>query len=201
MASIKLTLLAVAALALTAASVGATAGAAGVTQQTSDVFGQGPDGPIVAAGGAALMRSDSGLSVRLTMPTPEPGSYAYPPANDFLPAAVPGHPEAYSLWVFVFNYPSLCNGPCDLDDIGEATPARGGVFNAAGHIEGGSTLTLGGHVSTGSAPFGGSPLLEPRTAFVHLAVAPHGALAPALLPDQISKPIGSPSYWWIAVFE
>jgi hypothetical protein len=43
-------------------------------------------------------------------------------------------------------------------------------------------------------------LLEPRTAEVHVAVAPHGQLEPALLPDQITKPIGSPPFGWIAIF-
>jgi hypothetical protein len=82
-----------------------------------------------------------------------------------------------------------------------ATPARGGAFNVAGHIVGGSNLSLDGHASVNSTPFGGSTLLEPRTAEVHLAVAPHGKLVPELLPDQITKPIGNPSFWWLAIFE
>jgi hypothetical protein len=52
-----------------------------------------------------------------------------------------------------------------------------------------------------STPFFASPLLEPRTAEVHVAVALHGVLDPALLPEQISKPIGSPPFWWIAMFK
>lgn len=183
-----------------ALAVAASAFAGGVTAQTADVRGQGAAGPIVAEDGAILQRSDNGLSVKLQMPTPEPSSYTYPPGNMFLPAAVPGSPEAYSLWAFVFNYPALCSTPCDSNDIGTTTPARGGVFNAAGHVVGGSTLSLNGHVATNSTPFAGSTLLEPRTAEVHLAVAPHGALDPALLPDQIAKPIGSPPFWWISVF-
>jgi len=201
MTSIKTQLLAVAALTLTAVTVVAAAGAAGVETQTADVVGQGPGGAVVSDDGATLRRSDNGISVSLTMPTPEPGTYAYPPGNVFLPAAVPGHPEAYSYWVFVFNYPNLCSGPCDADDIGAGTPARGGVFNAGGHIAGGPSLTLSGHVSIGSAQFSGSPLLEPRTAFVHLAVAPHGAVDPALMPDQITKPLGGLPFWWIAALE
>jgi hypothetical protein len=202
MSSTKTRVLAATALAIGSVVVVAVASAAGVETQTADVRGQGPGGPVVSEDGATLQRSDNGISVKLTMPTPEPGSYIYPPANPFLPAAVPGHPEAYSLWAFVFNYPNLCTGgACDMDDIGAATAARGGVYNAAGHIEGGPTLTLSGHVSVGSTQFSGSPLLEPRTAFVHLAVAPHGAVNPALLPDQITKPIGSLPLWWIAALE
>lgn len=185
----------------------ATAGAAGVETQTADVFGQGPGGPVVADDGALLQRSANGINVKLSMSTPEPGSYNYPPAQTSppapvtFPAAVPGHPEAFSLWVFVFNYPDLCSMPCDLNDIGAMTPARGGVYNAAGHIEGGPNLTLSGHVTAGGPQFSGSPLLEPQTATIHLAVAPHGQVAPELLPDQITKPIGNPSFWWFAIFE
>jgi hypothetical protein len=200
MTSTTTPLLAAAALAVASLAVVTTTGAAAIDTQTADVRGQGPAGLVVAEGGATLQRSDTGLSVKVTMPTPQPGTYMYPPGNAFLPAAVPGYPEAYSLWIFVFNYPALCSAPCNADDIGAATPARGAVFNAAGHVEGGGSLTLSGHASTGSAPFAGSPLLEPRTAEVHLAVAPHGALDPALLPDQITKPIGSPDFWWIAIF-
>jgi hypothetical protein len=207
MTSFKTRLLAVAALALSAAAGVAAAEGASVATQTADVFGQGPGGPVVAEDGATIQRSDSGVSAKLTMPTPTPGSYNYPPAQTnppapfTFPAAVPGHPEAYSLWMFVFNYPALCSMPCDANDIGMATPARGGAINVAGHIVGGPTLTLDGHASLNTAPFGGSPLLEPRTAAIHLAVAPHGKLDPALLPDQITKPIGNPSFWWIAIFE
>jgi hypothetical protein len=32
---------------------------------------------------------------------------------------------------------------------------------------------------------------------IHLAVAPHGALDPALLPASISTPVGDPSFWWL----
>jgi hypothetical protein len=178
------------------------ANAAGVTTETRDVLGQGIPGPVYAAGGATLQRSDSGLTAMLTMPTPESGTYLYPPGNAFQPnGAVPGHPEAYSFWVFVFNHPELCSAPCNIDDVGTATPAQGGAFNAGGHIVDGSTLQLSGRVTLNSVPFAGSVLLEPRTAAVHLAVAPHGVLDPALLPTQITKPIGSPAFWWGALFE
>ncbi len=181
--------------------VGVPANAAGVITETGDVLGQGIPGPVYAAGGATLQRSDTGITATVTMPTPESGTYLYPPGNAFQPnGAVPGHPEAYSFWVFVFNYPALCSAPCNSDDIG-ATPAQGGVFNAGGHIVGGSALQLSGRVSLNSAPFAGSMLLEPRTAAVHMAVAPHGVLDPALLPTQITKPIGSPAFWWGALFE
>ncbi len=185
---------------LVAALAVAAPSSATVTTDTADVVGQGPTGPVVASDGATVQRNDSGISVKLRMPTPEPGSYAYPPGNAFQPeGAHPGHPEAFSLWVFVFNFPELCSGPCDSDDLGN-TPARGGAFNAGGHLVGGGTLQLSGRVTTNSDPFAGSELLAPRTAEVHLAVAPHGELQPEVMPDQISKPIGSPPYWWLALF-
>lgn len=180
--------------------VGAAPAAASVATETADVIGQGPAGPVVSTDGATIQRNQSGISIQLTMPTPEPGSYDYPPANAFHPeGARPGHPEAFSLWVFVFNHPDECSDPCDGNDLGD-TPARGGAFNAAGHIVGGKTLQLAGRVTTNSTPFTGSPLREPETAEVHLAVAPHGELQPELMPDQTSKPIGSPPYWWLANF-
>lgn len=194
----------VAVLAAVALVVTATwAGAVGVTAETEDVVGQGSLGPVVAEDGATLQRSDGGISAKVKMPTPVPGTYAYPGPNAFQPLGalfVPGAPEAFSLWAFVFNFPELCSAPCDSNDIG-ATPAMGGVFNVAGHVVGGPTLSLAGHVSVSHTPFAGSPLLEPRTAEVHLAVAPHGALQPDVLPDQIKKPIGSPPFWWLAIFD
>ena len=54
-------------------------GAAGVTTETQDVRGQGSGGPVVAEDGPRLQRSDNGLTAKLTMPTPEPGTYNYPP--------------------------------------------------------------------------------------------------------------------------
>jgi hypothetical protein len=177
----------------------------GTQTDTADVFDQGeaPDGDVYAEDGATLRRTNNGIQFQLRMPTPEPGSYAYPGPNPFQPEGakfVEGTPEAYSLWVFLFNYPDKCNGPCDGDDIGD-TPAMGGVFAAAGHLVGGSTLTLAGHVSTSHEPFDGSPLVAPRTAQVHLAVAPHGALQPEILPEQITRPLGDPSFWWTAIFD
>lgn len=190
---------AVATAALTGLAVSPQA-AGSVAAESADVVGQGEEGPVVSSGGATIQRNAQGISVKLTMPTPEPGSYRYPPGNAFQPeGAQPGHPEAFSLWVFVFNYPDLCSRPCDSNDLGD-TPARGGAFNAAGHVVGGDTLQLSGRVSTNSDPFEGSAMLVPETAEVHLAVAPHGELQPEVLPDQIKKPIGSPPFWWLAVF-
>lgn len=171
-----------------------------VMTETQDVFGQGLAGPVVAMDGAKLTRSSTGLNVSLRMRAPEPESYNYPPGNAFNPAAEPGPPEAFSLWVFVFNHPEDClSDPCDLADFAAGRGA-GGAFNGAGHIVGGRNLQLSGRVSLTSEPFQGSPLLEPMTAEVHLAVAPHGLVNPEFMPAQIQTPIGGPDHWWFALF-
>ena len=43
--------------------------------------------------------------------------------------------------------------------------------------------------------------LDIANAEIHLAVAPHGALDPKLLPQQISTLAGPPSLWWSAMFK
>lgn len=191
----------------------------GAIKQTVDVLGQGlspgactpvTERTVVAAGGARLVRTKNGITASVTMPTPAPGTYCYPPANPFQPIApVPGTPEVFTGWFFFFNHPENCatphacvppppNGPSPND----FTRARGGVYNFAGHaISGGGTLNLVGHIETGEEQFGGLFALEnPAGAEVHLAIAPHGVVIPELLPDQINTPVGSPPFWWVGLF-
>ena len=62
-------------------------------------------------------------------------------------------------------------------------------------------LSLVGRIAVGEEQFGGPFALDdPANAEVHLAVAPHGVLVPELLPEQLSTPVGSPPFWWIALF-
>ncbi len=172
--------------------------------ETTDVIGQGPGGVVVSAGGAKLFRTSKGLNISLTMPTPEPGSYMYPSPNGFQPDVYVGSPEVFTGWAFIFNYPDQCSdGECGFDDLGPDKPARGGVYNYAGHIVGGSTLRLNGRVDLGDIPFAaapGTPLENPLGAEVHIAIAPHGTLQPELLPTQITTPIGTTAHWWLAIF-
>ena len=184
--------------------------AKGAVKQTSNVVGQGPAGPIVAENGATVTRTKNGFGIALSMPTPLPGSYDYPPANPFQPVApVPGTPEVFTGWAFIFNQPENCaipnqcvppppNAPAPND----FTTARGGVYNFAGHpVSGGGALNLVGHLSVGESQFGGPYGLEnPAGAEIHVAVAPHGVLVPELLPEQIRTPVGSPPFWWLAQF-
>jgi hypothetical protein len=184
--------------------------AQGVVKQTANIKGQGLDGPIVAENGAKLTRTKNGVSIALTMPTPLPGSYNYPPANRFQPIApVPGTPEVFTAWAFIFNQPENCAVPFQCVPPPPGTPApndfttaRGGVYNFAGHpVSGGGTLNLVGHISVGESQFGGPFGLEdPFGAEIHVAIAPHGVLLPELLPDQFRTPIGNPSFWWVTRF-
>ena len=187
---------------------GTIAGAASPWEE-ADVVGQGMGGPTVAPGGAKILRTADGLSVSLSMPTPVPGSYAYPVGPTA--SGVPGHPEAFSLWAFVFFNPEACDGACDPVDLMTNPDVVAGAFNVAGHLAGGPNLTLTGHVNPGTPTFGGamaetvgealSQGFDLAEAFIHIAVAPHGALDPGLLPAQITTPTGDPSFWWIALYE
>jgi len=171
-----------------------------MTIQYADVLGQGGMGT-AAVNGAKLVRSDSGLVISVRIPTPAPSSYNYPPANPFNPAAIAGSPEAFTLWAFVFNYPDSCAipGQCGPADIANPDVATA-IFNVAGHFVAGSVLQLNGNITFQTEQFDKSPLLEPQTAEVHLAIAPHGALQTGALPNQIKTPIGNPSFWWPALF-
>ena len=104
----------------------------------------------------------------------------------------PGHPETFSLWVFVFD-----------DELGPfADNPWTSVFVGADHVVGGPTLTLSGHISTSTEPFAGFDLENPQDVAVHLAVAPHGALDPELMPEQITTPTHpGPAIWWVALFD
>ena len=179
-------------LGVAAIVLGSAQASADVTVEKADVIGQGMAG------------SGTGLTASIRIPTPTMGSYEYPPGNAFNPDAVPGHPEVFSFWVFVFNYPEQCATPnaCDLGDFmaGRGAPA---AFNAGGHVVGYAPyLQLSGHVSFNSKPFlpPGGRLIEPETAEVHLAIAPHGALVSEFMPQQIQTPIGSLDHWWMAFF-
>jgi hypothetical protein len=199
----RASLIAAAVLALSATTVSAG------TWETASIRGQGLAGPTVAGGQAAILRTPSGVTAQLTMPTPQPGSYNYPVGPTG--SGIAGHPEAFSLWVFVFFNPEACSSnPCGPGDLMNNPNVIAGAFNAGGHIVGGPVLTLAGSVNPSRASFGG-PNAETigealamgynlADADIHLAVAPHGALDPALLPAQISTPVGNPGFWWISIF-
>ena len=145
---------------------------------------------VYAEDAATLRRGPNGLQVSVQIPTPEPGTYNYPDPGEPT-AAEPGHPEAFTLWVFVFD-----------EELGPYQDFPwSSAFLGAGHVVGGPNLTLSGHISKSSEPFAGFPLENPQDVEVHFAVAPHGGLDPAIMPDQIKTPAGSPPLWWVALFE
>lgn len=187
------------------ASVASAAG----PSETADVFGQGLAGPVVAPGGASIMRRPNSVAAKVVMPTPVPGSYTYPTGPTG--SGVAGHPEVFSLWVFIFYNPDACAGAlCLPGDLMNNPAVIAGAYNAGGHVAGGSQLTLAGSVNRQSFTFGGpnaetlgqalSMGYDLADAEIHLAVAPHGALDPALLPGSITTPVGSPASWWLSIF-
>ncbi len=152
---------------------------------------------VYAANGSQVVRQPNGLQISLGMPTPAPGTYTYAAGT------VPGFPEVFTLWAFVFNYPGNCTPPaCDFDDLGFGTGANGGVYNVGGHVASGSSLMVAGRIGVGQAPFAFAPLESPGTAEIHVALAPHGALDPSKLPNEFRIPAGNPfcDCWWVALF-
>lgn len=103
--------------------------------EIADVVGQGPGGDLIDGAEATLRRTDNGLQVKVTMPTPAPGSYDYPPPGGTV--ADPGHPEGFTLWVFAFDETQ--------GTFGDAPWST--VFLGAGHMVGGDALTVSGQVN------------------------------------------------------
>jgi hypothetical protein len=183
--------------------------AAGTSTERADIFGQGLGGGTVAVDGGAIQRTPNGVTASVSMPTPAPGSYLYPVGPTG--SGVAGHPEVYSLWVFIFFNPEECaSALCGPADLMNDPAVVAGAFNAGGHVAGGSSLTIAGSVNHRSPTFGGPNAETLGTAVsmgynladaeIHLAVAPHGALDPTLLPESISTPVGNPSFWWLSIF-
>ncbi len=176
-----------------------------VTTQTEDLMNQGGVG-VYAEDGVKLTRQPNGITIRVSVPVPEPNSYVYPPEIPTPSAS----PEVFSGWAIVFNNPDECaGGPgnCGGPDLFNPD-VEAGIYNFAGHPAGaGGKLVLTGHVQVGQ-PAGGppgstmAPLSNPGGAEVHVAIAPHGLLDPAQMPAQTTTPAGSPACecWWVAVF-
>lgn len=203
----KLRRIAILALALgLAAALGPAGSAFGtVTTQTEDLMDQGGGG-VYAEDGVRLTRQPEGITIRVSVPVPQPNSYVYP-SEIATPSA---SPEVFSGWAIVFNHPGECaGGPGNCGGPDLFNPAvGGGVFNFAGHPVGaGGKLVLTGQVGVGEAA-GGPPgstmaaLSNPGGAEVHVAIAPHGLLDPAGMPAQATTPAGSPACncWWVAEF-
>ena len=153
-------------------------------------------GGVYAANGAMLVRQPNGLRASVTVPTPQPGMYVYPPGR------TSGHPEVFTLWAFIFNNPDMCSDPCDANDLGAGTAAKGGAYNVGGHVTSGNSMTIAGQIRVGDPPFNPAhaPLELPATAEVHLAIAPHGHVDSSAYPNEFRTPAGSLPMWWTAMF-
>lgn len=129
------------------------------------------------------------------MPTPEPGTYTYlsgPEGGAWTDEE--GPPEVFTFWCFVFIPAQDPFNPPDAEWTG--------VYAVTGHVVDGLRLTLSGHGSASSEPFLGEAVENLRETEVHLAVAPHGALDPDLLPEALNTPTGPGSdVWWLALFD
>jgi hypothetical protein len=168
--------------------------------ETADVMDQGAAG-VVAADGASIVRQPDGIRVSLTMPAPVAGAYLYPDG------VTSGSPEVFTMWAFVFNYPEHCSAPCGGDDTNNPD-VEFGVYNVAGHVNAGQSLTMSGRFAVGApagAPPGVTPhpLSNPAGAEIHVAITSHGGLDPATLPGEFRRPTGSPACgcWWVAIFD
>lgn len=196
----------VVAVALLLATLFATSATAHGNRTREDILGQGGEG-VARRNGALLLRNDYSLRVRWQMRTPEPGSYAYPDPDDAPPGLPPhppiepGRPEVFTLWAFVFNFPDECTDDCDFDDIG-AEGAQGGIYQLDGTIARGELIRMVGKVRIGQMPAAGAPLVNPRGAEVHVAMAPHGMQrdARAELQRQLNGAVGGPPQWFPAIF-
>ncbi len=177
----------------------------GVATQTADLMNQDGIGSY-ADEAAELIRQPNGITIQVSFPVPQPNTYVYPPEIPTPSAS----PEVFSGWAIVFNHPEECAlgpGRCGGPDLFDPD-VGGGIYNFAGHAVGaGGDLVLTGHVQVGQAAGGppGStmaPLSNPDSAEVHVAIAPHGLVDPAGLPEQATTPAGSPACacWWVAVF-
>lgn len=177
--------------------------------ERADLVGQGLGGPTVATDGGAINRNSTGVTAKVSMPTPAPGSYAYPQGPTA--SGLPGHPEAFTLWVFIFFNPEACDGECAGPDLTGNPDVVAGAFNAGGHLVSGPNLTISGKVNQQSTVFGGANAESITEALalgytiadaeIHLAIAPHGALDPHLLPEAIRTPVGNATFWWIGLFK
>ena len=181
-----------------------------IVTQTTDVIGQGPDGDVLSEDGATIHRTPNDILIEFSMPTPEPGAYTYPSGPPEREGEwwtdEAGDLEAFSLWAFTFDFPDDCENDCGSEDLGE--PAGGGAYHVAGHAFSGPDLTFNGYVSTETDLYeddgepAGVTVERPMDAEVHLAVAPHGAFDPAMMPEILETPTGpGPDVWWIALFD
>jgi len=88
--------------------------------------------------------------------------------------------NVYTLWGITFSYPENCIDGCGPDDEARDPVGVGFAMQlVAGHVTGAS----------GNVNFGGNiAVVNAQGAEYHIVVAEHGALDPAIMPEQIKTP-------------
>ena len=175
---------------------------------------------------ARITRSKDGIQISMKLTTPEAGGYRYP---ETVPAERQAQPEVFTGWVFIFNNPENCTSfpgtefPCGAQDFNDEVKAGAynfsGTTNALRQTSKGEIVvnpdTDGMVVLEGAVGVGQEqnppvvdgttthPLENPMGAEIHVAIAPHGQLDVATLPDELYRPAGNPACdcWWVATFE
>jgi hypothetical protein len=151
-------------------------------------------GAVVTEDGATLVRTDSGVSMRLSTTV---GGELFDLFDG--PLGVDWEVgDATTNWFVVFNNPGACSdGVCGENDVQEAAMgfdngSMVGVHFATGHIAGSSnwrsaaSLSVGDDTGTGF----GYPLLNAREAEIHVIVRSHGSMA-TLVGGNVAAAIGS----------
>jgi hypothetical protein len=185
-------LIGVLAVSVLAATVLASPAAAGPPDKdTVDVIEF--SGSVVTEDGASLVRTDSGVSMRLSTTV---GGQLFDLFDG--PLGVDWEVgDATTNWFVVFNEPGECTGGvCGEDDVQNAAMgsdvAKVGVHFATGHIAGSSnwrsaaSLRVGDDTGTGF----GYALLDARAAEIHVIVRSHGPMA-TLVGGDVAAAIGS----------
>lgn len=180
------------AVAMLAAALAAPASAAPAIHQTVDV--NEFNGDLATADGASLVRTDSGVSMRVS--TTVGGQlfdlFAGPLGVDWEVG------DATTNWFVVFNAPGECtDGACGEDDVqAAATGANNdpevGVHFATGHVVGSSRSSFAASLGEGdvSGLVFGYPLVDALTAEVHIVIRSHGPAA-NLVPGELGGALGT----------
>jgi hypothetical protein len=175
-----------------AVALAAPASAERAIHQTVDV--NDFSGNLVTADGASMIRTDSGVStqVRTTVGRQLFDLFAGPLGVDWEVG------DATTNWFVVFNAPDKCSdGVCGENDVQDAAlgadnGSQVGVHFATGHVAGSSNWRSAASLKEGdlSGVFFGFPLVDARTAEIHVVIRSHGPAA-NLVPGYLADAIGS----------
>jgi hypothetical protein len=150
------------------------------------------DGSTVRGSSAKLKRDESSVSIRVNTTGLPPG--------------------AYTNWWVIFNNPSACTAPCDVDDLFNLTQRAlvqsSTVFGAGGIVTDNGVGHFDAHLEEGVLPPGpgqvafGPGLLDAEGAEIHYLLRYHGPPSsdPVILQKQTSQitggcigsPLGTP---------